>query len=334
VPHVVIHPAFNEAGLADWKLTVDAEVGFADPRYAQTLSPEEFASLIALHPEGLARFWGSTKAQNRNYAKLRSGAIVLFTGDGRVQYVGKVGVVIRDNQAFGDRLWQPDPVKGSWINIYSLQTVEEVEIPYGKLRSLEGFSPVYPFRGLAILPESQGRVVLNFLRDGVTSSDVPSPTAEEDKQFAKLAKIAPAEAFKKAETSYDHRGGLVEVRRKEAELVIAYRATLAEDQQTTLRAPTGVADFYQTGPYGPELIEAKSSAQMSYIRMALGQLLDYVRFAPEPPHRIAALFPVQPTQEGISYLLHYGADCIYLGAKNKFVTREAPRERQGFWRQR
>jgi hypothetical protein len=38
--------------------------------------------------------------------------------------------------------------------------------------------------------------------------------------------------------------------------------TLAEDQQTTLRTPTGVADFYQTGPFGPELIEAKSSGKL------------------------------------------------------------------------
>jgi hypothetical protein len=39
------------------------------------------------------------------------------------------------------------------------------------------------------------------------------------------------------------------------------------------------------------IVEAKSSAQHSYVRQALSQLLDYMRFSPQPVARLAALFP-------------------------------------------
>ena len=332
MPQVVIQPVFGDRdGRENWRLTVDAAVDFTAPSFAQALPPADAARLRSLHPDGRARFWGSTYKQNRNYAKLAAGDIVLFTGKKYAQFVGKVGVILK-NEDFGDLLWKPHKVNGSWLNIYSVQELEEVWIPYRELQQLEGFSS-YPFRGMDVLSLKKTRLVLDLLRDRAPDAVVPPPAAAENRQLAKAGKVVPAEAFKKARTSYYRRGGLIEVERKEATLVIAYRATLADDQQTTLRTPAGLADFFHTGPHGPELIEAKSSAQMPYVRHALGQLLHYVRSAPEQPARIAALFPVCPAGEGVSYLRDYGIDCIYLDAKGGFATIEAPDDRKAFWRQ-
>jgi hypothetical protein len=332
MPQVVMQPSFGKEGRKNWKRTVEAEVDFAAPKYAGALSRPETARLESLHPDGRARFWGSAENHDRDYAKLTAGGVVLFTGDSYAQYIGRVGVILR-NSKFGDLLWEPDAVSGSWLNIYTVEELEEIWIPYAEIRALEGISDRYPFRGMDVLDSEKSRIVLKFLRDRAGDAVRPPPAKEEDRQIAGLGKVIPAEALKKARTSYYRRSGLVEVERKETQLVIAYRATLADDQQTTLRTPTGLADFYHTGPRGPELIEAKSSAHMSYVRLALGQLLHYVRSAPEPPARIAALFPKRPSDEGVNFLLDYGIDCIYLGAAGKFVCLEASVKRQDLWRQ-
>jgi hypothetical protein len=83
------------------------------------ISPPDLQRLTDLHPTGRARCWGAVGIHDRDYAKMSTGDVVLFTGDNKVRAIGEVGVILR-NEAFADRMWNPDPKNGSWLNIYSL----------------------------------------------------------------------------------------------------------------------------------------------------------------------------------------------------------------------
>jgi hypothetical protein len=45
--------------------------------------------------------------------------VVLFTGQRRVQALGRIGCKLR-NQSLADLLWMPDPERGSWTNVYTV----------------------------------------------------------------------------------------------------------------------------------------------------------------------------------------------------------------------
>jgi hypothetical protein len=59
-----------------------------------------------------------------------------------------------------------------------------------------------------------------------------------------------------------------------------------------------------------ELIEAKSSAARPYVRLALGQILDYSRFV-SSAKQLAVLFPTRPVDDLVELLLSHGVTCIY-----------------------
>jgi hypothetical protein len=180
--------------------------------------------------------------------------------------------------------------------------------------------------GLRVLDPGKSDTILAGLRIGTITATAPD--AEELARLSRLAermgKVVDAEAFATARTSYERPGGTTYVNRAESLLITAYRDSLPGDLGTTLRVPTGVADYYADGPDGCEIVEAKSSSKHMYVRQALSQLLDYARFSPKPVARLAALFPKSPSHDSVRLLHDYGIDCIYLDASEKFARTPAP----------
>jgi hypothetical protein len=78
-----------------------------------------------------------------------------------------------------------------------------------------------------------------------------------------------------------------------------------------------------------ELIEAKSSAARPYVRLALGQVLDYSRFV-SSAKQLAVLLPTRPVDDLVELLLSHGITCIYEdeGAEGQF-HREEPAKMTG-----
>lgn len=67
-----------------------------------------------------------------------------------------------------------------------------------------------------------------------------------------------------------------------------------------------------------ELIEAKGSAEREYVRLALGQVLDYARYV-EHEH-LAVLLPERPKTDLIDLLAGQGIRCIYEVTEGRFAT--------------
>lgn len=116
-----------------------------------------------------------------------------------------------------------------------------------------------------------------------------------------LVDVIPVEEQHVSGASVTPSGEPYEVTRAEQPLVLAYKLYLEERGSTVGRlrvVPSGEAtpirnDVYDTTRQN--LVEAKATGTRAAVRMALGQLLDYGRFAPEATR--AVLLPTRPRSD-------------------------------------
>ncbi|MCR6482267.1 hypothetical protein M8542_05540 [Amycolatopsis sp. OK19-0408] len=136
--------------------TLDRAVPFRDA------PPADRVRLHQLHPDGRARFWGATEKHDKRMATVATGDVVLLTGGKHVRAVGEVGHSFRA-PAFARRLWQPEPGKCVWSNVYSLRRYRTVAVPYEAIWALPGFTEGDNFMGLRFLDPARSAAVLALL---------------------------------------------------------------------------------------------------------------------------------------------------------------------------
>jgi hypothetical protein len=157
---VIIQPSYGtKEARRHWAETLDEPVPFRLARYAEVLSAAERAALAAEHPDGQARFWGATPQHDRRMDTLDAGDVVLLTGRKHVRAVGSVGCVLR-NDEFARRLWNPDPARCLWRNVYSFRAYRPVAIPYERVWALPGFTAGDNFMGLRFLGAEKSATVI------------------------------------------------------------------------------------------------------------------------------------------------------------------------------
>ncbi|MFJ7214210.1 hypothetical protein [Amycolatopsis sp. NPDC098790] len=159
---VFIQPAYGTADSRRYGAeSLEKTVAFRD--YASLLDPADLARLNSLHPSGQARFWGAKDKYDRRMDTVTTGDVVLFTGRKHIQATAEVGHGFR-NPAFARRLWNPDPGKCLFSNVYSLRRYRRVGMPYEEIWALPGFNPGDNFMGLRFLDEPKSAAVLELLR--------------------------------------------------------------------------------------------------------------------------------------------------------------------------
>ncbi|MFE1322497.1 hypothetical protein [Kitasatospora phosalacinea] len=332
---VAIQPAYgNQTARSHWRITLDQEVPFTESPHLGPLTPAQLDNLVAAHPTGRARFWGSTKVHDRGMDRLHPGDVVLFTGDSMVRGVGEIGVMFR-NAAFADTMWTQDPAHGSWRNVYSLAAFQPTEIPYKEIWALPSFNTNDVFRRLRILEGDRAEEILQGL--GIeTPSQQQQLSAMESAVAAALAsgtpvepagtRVVPVEGMHTPVATYERSSGPVHVHRAEALLVTEYVSSLHNPELDIqrLRTPAGITDLHLTGPDGTEIVEAKRGSAHRFVREALAQLLDYAPHSPQPADRLSGLFPSRPVDHDIALLHRYGIDCVFRTTAGHFERSAAP----------
>ncbi len=112
-----------------------------------------------------------------------------------------------------------------------------------------------------------------------------------------------------------------EVQQEEAALVARYNEWLKQGLRfPEIRGGRLAASLYPDGfdEARDLLIEAKSSANRAFIRMAIGQLFDYQRFMPSLP-ALAVLVPSQPSDDLQDLLREHRIGLIYEEPQGRFV---------------
>jgi len=327
---VLIAPCYGGSGpRARFAATLAREIAFADPPVRDYLTAEEFEALLTLHPGGTARFWGAKGRNDSDIDDLAVGDPILFTGDHRVQAIGKVGCKIR-RQALADALWRPEPGEDSWRNVYSVLDFRRVgDLLYRDIQLPLGYSPGYMFYRTQVTTSEQAAALIVSLNLAADKADDPS---KEDRRadealaraLATDSAVVDAEASNTGSTQYEREPGTVIVQRQESRFVARYRQTLPAAQAKRLRLAVGWTDLYVVDT--ADLIEAKRSAGHRYVREALGQLLDYAAHCTQPLNSLTALFPAKPADRDVGLLHAYGIDCLYWEGGDDFPRLEAPAE--------
>ncbi len=112
--------------------------------------------------------------------------------------------------------------------------------------------------------------------------------------------------------------------RVEAELMKRYREWRAADQHNVIAK--GILLPGETRPLRvdlydvdrSELIEAKGSVDREYVRLALGQVLDYSRYVAH--EHLAVLLPTLPKTDLVELLSSHNIRCIYETAEGEFAS--------------
>jgi hypothetical protein len=146
-------------------------------------------------------------------------------------------------------------------------------------------------------------------------------------------RVSGREQFDMGPAVYTTEARTVLVRKIEFHLVSVYEESLSADAVIkSIRSDTLRADLYIQQGAEYDLLEAKSSVRHSYIREALGQLLDYAHGFDHPVTRLTALFPARPTEADAKLLAYYGVDVLYRDSVNGiFVRFAADPTRRRIW---
>jgi hypothetical protein len=322
---VVIQPSYgNRDAWRHWEDTLDRPVNFSDTDRRQLLPAADLARLEALHPSGQARFWGATRVHDDKMVRLQQGDVVLFTGGKLVRGVGEVGHSFRSPE-FADQLWSPHAERGSYRNVYSLLSFQPTSIPYQEIWDLPGFTHGDNFMGLRFLNEEKSATVLDGLHIETTTTALmgAAAAAQVAEQLA-AGTVVPAEQVHTTHTSYETASKTTLVHRAEALLVGEYRTTLSQSSTVArLRTPAGVTDLYVQDQDEVEVVEAKRSSAHSFVREALGQLMDYAAHAPLPVTRLTVLLPTAPAPADLELLHRYGVDCVHRTGPESYVRQAA-----------
>ncbi|MGI5224182.1 hypothetical protein [Actinoallomurus sp. CA-142502] len=206
----------------------------------------------------------------------------------------------------------------------SLRLFQEVKGPLVRYVGEYAIDSERPFRfedGPDLLLNMRRAIVFRLLPAGVLAA-TPEPTL--------TVKDVDLDAHKADTFLVNGAGSVTEAERRESKLVRRYADWLERRghkvMQRTMKSAAHVAPLRSDllDVTADELIEAKSSAARVYIRLAIGQILDYGRYA--RTKRRAILLPARPSEDMADLLKALGIACIYDRGKGEFERIEPAAE--------
>jgi hypothetical protein len=313
-PFVLLAPSYgNPKTVKRYRDTIEGSIDFTQPRYAELLTPEQLTDLQALHPSGSAHFWGAIATHNKTMDSLRTGDVVVFTGGKKVRAAGEIGHLFR-NEPFADLMWDQYAEAKSFVNVYTVRNVQEIDRPYEDLWSLEGFNHGDNIMGQRLIADGRAERILSAFGIG-TSWAEESLSAQLEAVRRSLeggSRVVEVEHAHVDVVRHRVTEREAEYERVESLLVRDFQARHPAHRYTSFVTPSGKrADLYRAEGDRVEVIEAKSLATHEMVRQAAAQLLDYAVDSPKPVTVLTALFPAEPSHDSIAYLNRLGIDCVF-----------------------
>ncbi|WP_086667887.1 hypothetical protein [Lentzea kentuckyensis] len=332
-PYVLLAPCYgNPKTRRRYHQTIEAAVDFESGEHHDLLQPADLAALRALHPSGTAHFWGAIATHNQMMERLRTGDIVVFTGDNKVKAAGEIGHLFR-NQALADVMWDQFDGGRSFVNVYSVYNVRTIERPRREVWRRLGFDEGDNVAGQRLVTDERVPRMLTELRivPSATESRIGAELTAISQALAAGSRVVPVESYHTDVVSQHVAERNAHYERVESQLVSHYQRFHVDLTFTSFYTHHGKRpDLYRAEEEEVEIVEAKSLANHEKVREAAAQLLDYSAHSPRPVTRLSALFPLRPAQYGVDYLHRLGIDCVYRTDDGAFVRDTAPDDRRRY----
>lgn len=326
---LIIQPSGGPDALAHYRDSIGSPV---DLNIHRDLLEGHWAVLTRLYPAGRAPMWGVTPGLRgtnvTKYNRSEPGDVVLFTGSRRAFAAATMTYKLHSPE-LARRIWGTDENGQTWENIYFLDEVWQVDIPYQLINQPAGYRPDYNHLGFNVLREEAstrvfaalgpaGLPLLSGLSFGERArgrgQKTPKPIGRGYQPVDEKSKSAAKNPFEVDPNEVDRglRGHAVT-----QNALASYVKTLGYQP---LRPALGDPDFDLAWEVDGEIwvAEVKSMTAANatkQLRLALGQVLDYadrVASSGRKPRPVIAT-EGQPEPRWIELCLRHGVVLVSVG---------------------
>jgi len=149
---IILQPAGSNDAREHYSDTIQRPVDIN--RIKKFVSEDEFAILSELYLSGSVPTWGVTPGKdngNKNkWDRINIGDVTLFSRKGAIYATGVVTYKLQ-NKELAESLWGKDGSGQTWENIYFLDEINDVNIPYSVFNAAAGYKPNNVIQGFTIL---------------------------------------------------------------------------------------------------------------------------------------------------------------------------------------
>lgn len=151
---IILQPTSNSAALKHFKSTIKSPV---DLNRIQTyIDPIVFAEIKKIYPTGKAYVWGvtngTTGSNEKKVKNISKGDVTLFSRKGGI-FASAVTTMTFKSEPLAKALWGVDPSGNTWENIYLVEEIQSIDIPYCRLNPILGYKDNYIIQGFNVLNE-------------------------------------------------------------------------------------------------------------------------------------------------------------------------------------
>lgn len=184
---IILQPTSNPKAKKHFRDTIENPVDIK--RISRFVDNKTIEKLQDIYPDGNIYVWGVTngkKGQNeKKWEKISRGDVTLFSQQGGI-FSSAVTTMVLKNKELAKELWGIDSDGNTWENIYFLEEIKKINIPYERFNNIVGYKNNNVIQGFNVLDEDKSEKLFsefNLLSD--TYFEEISDT-EYKKVFSKL----------------------------------------------------------------------------------------------------------------------------------------------------
>lgn len=176
---VILQPSASKIAYKHFEDTIKTPVPMG--RISAHVDPALLSDIQNLYPNGLVYMWGVTNGKNGQNEKawrtISKGDVTLFSGKGRI-FASAVITLAFKNSALAHELWGEDNTGNTWENIYLVEEIQNMDIPYSKFNQILGYQPKNVIQGFEVLNEEKSNKLINAFE--LSSDSYPEEVSETD----------------------------------------------------------------------------------------------------------------------------------------------------------
>lgn len=153
---IILQPTSNKIAYEHYVDTIEHAVPIETLK--RHVDDRIYEKIAAQYPNGHAYVWGVMNGvkdvNKKKWEKIARGDITLFSKKGGI-FASAVTTLTLHNKKLAQELWGVDKNGNTWENIYLLEDVKNICIPYKKLNMILGYKENNVIQGFSVLDDKQ-----------------------------------------------------------------------------------------------------------------------------------------------------------------------------------